>query len=82
MFNCGITTTTKQPLQCFALVCILWCLGKKRHKRNFAENMMDIYQEDEITELETYGLVKQLLLNSLITQEATSIMIDLRYGKS
>lgn len=37
--------------------------------------MMDIYQEDEITELETYGLVKQLLLNSLITQEATSIMI-------
>lgn len=37
--------------------------------------MMDLYQEDEITELETYGLVKVLLLNSLITQEAAAITI-------
>lgn len=66
---------TEQPLQCFVLFCILWCLGKKRHKNNFAENMMDLYHEDEITELETYGLVKLPLLNSLNTQEAASIAI-------
>lgn len=37
--------------------------------------MMDLYQESEIIELETYGLVKLLLLDSLITQEAASIAI-------
>lgn len=59
----------------FCVVLYFMLLGEKRHKNTFSETMMDLYQEDEITELETYDLAKVLLLNSLITQEAASIAI-------
>jgi hypothetical protein len=41
------------------LFCILQFLGgnDKKKKNNFAESMMDLYQEGEIIEHETYGLV-------------------------
>lgn len=58
----------------FGNISCLWYLGKGRHENNFAENMIDLYQEGEITELKTYGLVK-FFFNLLITQEAASIAI-------
>lgn len=54
---------------------ILCAWGKEDIKITCAENMMDVFQWSEITELKTHGLVKPLLLDSLITQEAASIVM-------